>query len=69
MFHNKGKTGPGCHREIDGTVTLEPSHVPQGLAEWMNLAERAGETSCKHYELRQILSKLPKDLPGKNGPF
>lgn len=69
MFHAKGKTGPGCHAEIDGTITPESCHVPQGLAELMNLAEGACETSGKLYEWRQVLSDLPKDIPRKNGPF
>lgn len=41
MFHAKGKTGRGSHAEIDGTITLESCHVPQGLAELTNLAERS----------------------------
>jgi len=63
MFHAKGETGPGCDAEIDGTVTPEPRRVARGLA------ERACETSCKLYKWRQVLSKLPKDPPRKNGPF
>lgn len=39
------------------------SYVPQRLAELMNLAERACETSCRLHERRQVLSKLTKDLP------